>query len=88
MFLYVINAKWKWDGHIGRIKDDRWTIRRREWQIKFVRSARRLKHNWRDDIVGQRGAVRTKIAKDRESWRTLVGGYFLQWTDTAKNRIE
>ena len=29
---------------------------------------------WRDDIVGQQGVVWTKIAKDRDSWRTLVEG--------------
>ena len=33
-------------------------------------------------------AVWTRIAKDRESWRTLAEGYFLQWKDTALNRIE
>ena len=28
-------------------------------------------------------AVWTRIAKDRERWRTLAEGYFLQWNDTA-----
>ena len=37
----------------------------------------------RDDIVGQQGAIWTRTAKDRESWRTVVEGYFLQWKDTA-----
>ena len=35
-----------------------------------------------DDIVGQQGMVWTRTAKDRESWRTLGEGYFLQWKDT------
>ena len=43
--------------------------------------------HWRDDIVGQQGAIWTRTAKDRESWRTLAEGYFLQWKDTAQNRI-
>ena len=30
---YVTNAKWKWAGHIARMKDNRWTIRSTEWQI-------------------------------------------------------
>ena len=30
----------------------------------------------------------TRIPKDRESWRTLAEGYFLQWKDTAYNTIE
>ena len=37
----------------------------------------------RDDIVGQQGAVWARIAKDRERWRTLAGGYFMQWEETA-----
>ena len=80
---YVTNAKWKWAGHFARMKDNRWTIRSTEWQTEGVRSVGRPKRRWRDDIVGQQGAVWTRIAKDRESWRTLAEGYFLQWKDTA-----
>ena len=29
---YVTNTKWKWDRHIARMKDNRWTIRSTEWQ--------------------------------------------------------
>ena len=68
------------------MKDNRWTIRSAEWQIKGpwgVRSIGRPKRRWRDDVVGQQGAVWTRIAKDRESWKTLVEGCFLQWRDTA-----
>ena len=79
---YVTNMKWKWAGHIARMKDDRWTIESTEWLIKGVRSAGRPKRRWRADIVGQQGAVWTTIAKDRESWRTSAEGYFLQWKDT------
>ena len=80
---YVTNAKWKWAGHIARMNNKRWTIRSTEWPIKGVRSVGRQKRSWRDDIVGQQGAVWTRIAKDRESWRTLAEGYFMQWKDTA-----
>ena len=38
--------------------------------------------------MGQQGAVWTRTAKDRERWRTLAEGYFLQWRGTAWNRIE
>ena len=80
---YITNTKWKWAGHITRMKDNRWTIRSTEWQTEDVRSAGRPKHRWRDDIVGQQGAVWTRTAKDRKRWKTLVEGYFLQWKDTA-----
>ena len=74
----------KWAGHIARMKDNRWTIRSTEWQINGVNSVARPKRRWRDDnIVGQQGAVWTRTAKDRERWRTLVEGYFLQLKDAA-----
>ena len=72
---YVINTKWKWAGHIARMKDNnRWTIRSTEWQTEGVRSAGRPKRCWRDDIVGQQGAIWMRIAKDRERWKTLAEG--------------
>ena len=76
-------GKWKRAGHFARMKDNRWTIRSTEWQIKGVRSVGRPKRCWRDDFVGQQGAVWTRTAKDRERWRTLAEGYILQWKDTA-----
>ena len=33
---YVTNTKWKWAGHITRMKDNRRTIRSTEWLIKGV----------------------------------------------------
>ena len=27
---YIANTKWKWAGHIARMKDNRWTIRSTE----------------------------------------------------------
>ena len=65
------------------MKDNRWTTRSTEWQIKGVRSAERSKRLWRDDIVGQQGAVWMRIAKNKDRWKTLAEGYFLQWKDTA-----
>ena len=67
------------------MKDNRPAIRSTEWKKKGVRSVGRPKRRWRDDIVHveRQGAVWTRMAKDRESWRTLAEGYFLQWKDTA-----
>ena len=55
----------------------------REWQVKVVRSAGRPKRRWRSGIVGQQETVRTRTAKDVESWKTLAEGYFLQLEDIA-----
>ena len=40
---YVTNTKWKWAGHIARMKDNRWTIGSTEWQTEGVRSVKRPK---------------------------------------------
>ena len=72
---YVTNTKGKWAGHIARMKDNRWTMRSTEWQIKGVRPKRRR----RDDILGQQGAVWTRIAKDIERWK--AGGGLLPAVD-------
>ena len=59
------------------MKDNRWTVRSTEWQTEGVRSVGRPKRRWRDEIVGQQGAVWTRTAKDRERWRTLTEGFLL-----------
>ena len=51
------------------MKDNRLTVRSTEWQAKVVRSVERPKIRWKDDIVGQQGAVWTRIAKGREKER-------------------
>ena len=50
------------------------------WQIKGVWSVGRPKCLWRDEI-GQQGTVWTGTAKDRDFWRTVAEGYFLQWKE-------
>ena len=84
---YETNTKWKWAGHIARMKDNRYTTKSTEWQIKGARSVGRPTHRWRDDIVGQQGRVWTRIAKDRESRKTLTEGYFLQWKDRKDENL-
>ena len=51
--------------------------------IKGIRSVGKPNCCCTDDIVGQQGAVWMRIAKDKDSWRTPVVGYFLQWKDTV-----
>ena len=38
--------------------------------------------------MGNRGAVWTRTGKDKESWRNLAEGYFLQWKGTSLIRTE
>ena len=45
------------------------------------------RERWRDDIVGQQGAVWVRMAKDRERWRDdIVGQQGAVWMRMAKDR--
>ena len=47
----ITKLKWKWAGHVARMKDNRWTIRCTEWQVRDGKRSRgRPKRRWRDDI--------------------------------------
>ena len=83
---YVANAKGKQAGHVARKKDNRWTIRNTQWQIKGVRkislkTKTSLERSHSGTTSG--GTMWTRTEKDRENWRTLAEGYFLMWTDTT-----
>ena len=54
------------------MKDSEWTIGSTGWRVKGVGSVARSGRRWREDIAGQQGTVRTRIAQDRERWRTPV----------------
>ena len=70
-------------GHIARKKNKRRTIRSIESQIKDLRSVGRPKHGWRDDLVGQQGAVWTRIAKNKKKMEDSGGGLLPAVKDTA-----
>ena len=72
---YVTNATSKWAGHIARIKDNRRTIRSKEWQMKSVRSVGRPQHRWIDVFVGQQGTARTGQQRTKK-----VGGLWRRTT--------
>ena len=57
------------------IRDNRWTIRTTEWQVRKGRRPRgRPKMRWKDDIMKWQGATWTRTAKDRKKWLRTYGG--------------
>ena len=79
----ITKTRWKWAGHVARIKDNRWTVRCTEWQVRNGKRSRgRPRRRWRDDIQQWQGATWTRVAKDRQQWKRLEEGYFQQWRDT------
>ena len=62
------------------MKENRWTIRSTEWQKKGVWS---VGSPVVGEMCGATGSIVDKDSKGQRKLRTLVGGYFLQWKDTA-----
>ena len=67
---YVTNMKWKWAGHIARMKDNIWTVRSTEG----VRSVERPKSRWRDDIFGATRSGMDEDSKGQKKREDSGGG--------------
>ena len=73
---YKLKQKWKWAGHVARIKDNRWNKRCTEWQPRIGKRSRGWpSRRWQDDIT-EEGITWIRKATDRWQWKTLMEGYF------------
>ena len=62
---YTLKQKWKWAGHIARLKDNRWTKRCTEWQPRRGKRSRgRPSRRWQDDITEKEGTTWIRKATD------------------------
>ena len=78
----LTKTRWQWAGHVARMKDNGWTIRCTEWQVRNGRRSRgRPRRRWRDDLQQWQGATWSRTAKDRQQWRCLAEGYLQQWRE-------
>ena len=74
---YTLKQKWKWAGHIARLKDNRWTKRCTEWQPRRGKRSRgRPSRRWQD-ITEKEGTTWIRKATDGQRWKTLMEGYIL-----------
>ncbi|CAH2100867.1 unnamed protein product [Euphydryas editha] len=64
--------KFKWAGHVARLKDKRWTSKVTTWDgPQGKRRVGRPYTRWEDDIKKVAGPHWIHIAKDREKWKSL-----------------
>ena len=71
---YILKRKWKWAGHIARLKDNGWTKRCTEWQPRRGKRLRgRPSRRWQDDITEKEGTTWIRKATDRRRWKTDGG---------------
>lgn len=68
----VLTLKWKWAGHIQRVRDKRWSQTVTNWSPIYKKRKRgRPQKRWSDDIVETAGAFWPRTAQDRERWQNL-----------------
>lgn len=66
---HAARLKWKWAGHVARLRDDRWTKRCTEWRPHGGKRNRgRQPRRWRDDINEVTGTIWQRHARDRNEW--------------------
>ncbi len=73
----IKRLKWKWAGHISRMKDNRWTYRSTFWFLaQNKRKKGKQKKRWRDDIGNFiKYNLFHRIAIDRVEWDRLQEAY-------------
>nr|XP_034833605.1 uncharacterized protein LOC117990222 [Maniola hyperantus] len=69
---YALKLKWKWAGHVARLKDQRWTTKVTLWRgPRGKRSRGRPLTRWEDEILRTAGPKWDRIAQDRDKWTSL-----------------
>lgn len=73
---YSKKLKWKWAGHVARLKDDRWAYKTTIWRGPIGKRGRgRPCTRWEDDIIKTAGFNWKQTALDREKWLYLEEAY-------------
>ena len=76
----IKKQKWRWAGHVARMKDNRWTKRLTDWMPKDKRLKKRPTTRWRDEIVRFTGNLWQRQACCRATWKGLGEAFVQQWT--------
>ncbi|GBP81979.1 Intraflagellar transport protein 80 homolog [Eumeta japonica] len=80
--------KWRWTGHMLREKKEKWTRLITEWYPRGNKRSKGRQHKrWEDDIKQIAGAKWTRIARDRETWKSLEEAFVAGQAVTNNNPI-
>jgi len=75
--INIKRQKWKWAGHVARMKDDRWAKKLTFWYLGYKKRRKgRQKIRWSDDINALlQHKMFHRIAQDRFEWDRLQEAY-------------
>lgn len=70
--IYAKKLKWKWAGHVARLKDERWTNRVTTWKGPIGKRRKGRPHmRWSDELIKIAGTRWPQIAQDKDIWYSL-----------------
>ncbi|KOB79081.1 Uncharacterized protein OBRU01_01138 [Operophtera brumata] len=76
----VASLKWKWAGHIARVKDNRWSERVLHWWPRDGKRERgRPVRRWRDDIIAIAVKQWVRTAQSRMNGQEMEEAFIQQW---------
>ncbi|GBP78794.1 hypothetical protein EVAR_65303_1 [Eumeta japonica] len=80
--------KWRWTGHMLREEKEKWTRLIMEWYPRGNKRSKGRQHKrWEDDIKQIAGAKWTRLARDRETWKSLEETFVAGQAVTSNNPI-
>ena len=66
------NLKWKWGGHVARMRDTLWTYRVTMWDPRTgKRSTGRQRTRWADKFIQRTGKQCPRRVRSRSKWSNL-----------------
>ncbi|GBP59855.1 hypothetical protein EVAR_40239_1 [Eumeta japonica] len=64
--------KWRWTGHMSRENIEKWSRLVTEWYPRDGKRSRgRPNKRWEDDLRKIAGPVWSRLARDRDKWKSL-----------------
>lgn len=81
----IMKAKWRWAGHVARMREDRWTRKTTEWKPWNQKMSQgRPMTRWYDDIRKIAGRRWMTTAQDRAMWKNLEEAYICNGIENAE----
>ncbi len=76
----IRRLKWKWAGHVGRLRDDRWTYRVTFWFLKqYKTKVRKQTRRWTGDLnIILRHKMNHRITTDCKEWGQTQEAFALE----------